>query len=237
MEITNDLDNRLKGYYSVPRGRFLLLKNKVLSKEEMILYDASIAFADWDKNHSTYGQVLLTQEQIECLLGFGSGYVSRYGKSLISKGFWSQVGKRIRVQGFDLIEQRLLKNLTKEVGIVDVQKHLANTQTQVAQIQTKVANLQTNSPKGNSESQPQSFADMQTQDTKSIQVSYKDEYKFGIKSDEEYQLVKSRVNKLGELIGNNWLSTAPLIQELVQEHQLLAEKMLAFEIEHDLLPI
>jgi hypothetical protein len=63
----NDENLRKKyiGWYGTYRGKFLLLKNKVLTKEEFILYEASIAFADWDKNHTNkYGTLDLKQHDI-----------------------------------------------------------------------------------------------------------------------------------------------------------------------------
>jgi hypothetical protein len=50
MRSEKDLLKKLVGWYGTYRGRFLLLKNKVLTKEEFILYEAGVAFADWDKD-------------------------------------------------------------------------------------------------------------------------------------------------------------------------------------------
>src|SRR3989344_5064048 len=109
------LDNKYNGWYPTYRGRFLLLKNKVFSKEEYILYEASIAFADWDKEHKTYGFLSLSQSEIENQIGASKGFVSRYGKVLINKGFWKKLENGIvQVIGFELIEIKLLKEITKK---------------------------------------------------------------------------------------------------------------------------
>lgn len=239
METSTETIKRLYGYYALPRGRFLLLRDEILTKEEFLLYDASLAIADWDKkNHpATYGLLLLNQREIESLLGLSVGYVSRYGKKLIEKGFWLPEKKGIRVIGFEMIEQKLLSKITKEVGIVDIQKQLAILQKPIAEVQKEVAELQELQPKDKGEFQGQEIADLQTPVTKSDVISYKDESKFSIRNNEEYQSIKLRVDKLGELIGENWLSTDPRIQKLVQEHQRLAGKMLEYETENDLLPI
>ena len=82
MRSEKDLLKKLIGWYGTYRGRFLLLKNKVLTKEEFILYEASVAFADWDKDHTnTYGFLDLKQDEFEILLGVSDGFVSRYGKT------------------------------------------------------------------------------------------------------------------------------------------------------------
>lgn len=72
--------------------------------------------------------------------------------------------------------------------------------------------------------------------------SSKDEYRDSFqskraRSEEEYNSIKTRVEKLGETIGDNWFSSDSPMQDLVQEHQDLANKMLEYEIEHDLLPL
>ena len=188
MRSEESLSKKFVGWYGTYRGRFLLLKNRILTKEEFILYDASVAFADWDKDHtSTYGFLDLKQNEFEVLLGMSDGFVSRYGKNLFLKGFWRiRQDGLIQVMGFELIEINLLNKITKKDLIVDIQKYVADLQTKVADSQQENVNLQQNFTKGNGEIQPQKVADLQQAVSKSNSVSYKDK-DIILRSDKEYK--------------------------------------------------
>ena len=168
-----------------------MLKNKVLTKEEFILYEASVAFADWDKDHTnTYGFLDLKQDEFEILIGVGDGFVSRYGTKLLDKGFWKKrQDGLIQVMGFELIEINLLNKITRKDLIVDIQKYVAVLQNDVADPQQENANLQQNFTKGKDINQPQEVADLQQTVSKSNLVSYKDKCII-LRSDEEYNKIK-----------------------------------------------
>jgi len=190
MRSEKDLLKKLVGWYGTYRGIFLLLKNKILTKEEFILYEASIAFADWDKDHTnTYGYLDLKQDEFEILLGVSDGFVSRYGKNLFTKGFWrKREDGFIQVMGFELIEINLLNKITKKDLIVDVQKYIADLQTKVADPQQENANLQQNFSKDEDINQSQKVADLQQTVSKSNLVFYKDKVII-LRSDEEYKKI------------------------------------------------
>ncbi|OGH39052.1 MAG: hypothetical protein A2905_00435 [Candidatus Levybacteria bacterium RIFCSPLOWO2_01_FULL_36_10] len=173
------LDNKYHGWYPTYRGKFLLLKNKVISKEAFILYEASVAFSDWDKEHKTYGLLSLSQSEIESQLGFSKGYVSRYGGTLIEKGLWEKLPDNIRVVGFELIEIKLLKEIVKKNKVVDLQKYLVETQQ-------LVANKGELDAKERACLSPQSVADLQQPLSKSDIGSFKDKY-YIPRTDEEYE--------------------------------------------------
>lgn len=188
METITPQLKKMVGYYATPRGKYLLLMAKVLSKDEFILYDASITFADWDKEHvQTFGTLNLTQGEIEYLLGRSKGYVSRYSKGLFDKGFWTKrTDGRIEVAGFELIEPKLLREITKRDGIVNVQSYIANLQKSVADRQQPNAVLQTSATKDISAIQGQDVAELQPSSLKSDLSSFKGN---SLRSDEEYQRI------------------------------------------------
>jgi len=190
MRSEKELQKKLVGWHGAYRGKFLLIKNRILTKEEYILYDASIAFADWDKNHTnTYGSLDLKQDEFEVLLGVSDGFVSRYGKNLFTKGFWrKRKDNLIQVIGFELIEINLLNKITKKDLIVDMQKYIADLQTNVADPQQENANFQQNFSKEENINQPQKVADLQQVVSKSNLVSYKDKVII-LRSDEEYKKI------------------------------------------------
>jgi len=195
MRNDENLRKKYSGWYGTYRGKFLLLKNKVLTKEEFILYEASIAFADWDKNHfNKYGTLDLKQHDIEYLIGVSDGFVSRYGKNLIKKKFWNKRDDGlIQVVGFELIEISLLTEMTKKNLIIDLQKYFADQQIGVENSQQKFANLQKSLSKEKGINQPQKFANLQRIVSKSDLVSYKDKVII-LRNDEEYKKIKEEIS-------------------------------------------
>ena len=84
----NRLEKKLKGYQRASRERFLLLKNKILTHEEFIVYELAIAVTDWDRDHDTYGTFDGTNQEIANLLGWKSdSTVSRHIQKLLKKGY------------------------------------------------------------------------------------------------------------------------------------------------------
>lgn len=59
-----------------------------------------------------------------------------------------------------------------------------------------------------------------------------------IKTKKEYEEIKNKVDVLTKEIDdfNGWLSDDPKLKKMVEEQQKLANAMLMYEIEHDLLP-
>lgn len=62
-------------------------------------------------------------------------------------------------------------------------------------------------------------------------------FSFFFKTKEEYEQGKYRVEVLDKLIAGRYLSEDPIIKRFVDEHQEIAEAMLRYEIDNDLLPI
>lgn len=58
-----------------------------------------------------------------------------------------------------------------------------------------------------------------------------------ITTEEEYLQVKERVEKGGKVLEGKFLSDDPKIRKWVEAYTDLANQMLMYEIEHDLLPI
>ena len=155
-----------------------MLKTKVLTFQEYVLYDASVALADWDKRHGDrYGTIKLSQEEIETVLGCSKGFVSRYGKELYKKGFWLKDNYgRTHVVGFELIETGLLKTITRKSKVVNLQDYIANKQSYDALLQQDIAEKQLKSSKEESTFQGKSVADLQPSRPISDLVSSKGEY-------------------------------------------------------------
>lgn len=184
MRNNEDVNKKLRGYYPIYRGRFLLLKDGVLSQQGFLLYEVSVAIADWDKKHEGYyGVIRLTQEEIEYILGRTKGFVSRYGKELYKKGFWVKDSYgRTRVVGFELIETGLLKTITKRDKVVNLQNYIANKQNYEALLQQDIAEKQLISSKEKSTFQGKSVADLQPPRPISDLISSKGEYSLRDKS-------------------------------------------------------
>lgn len=178
MRNNEDVNKKLGGYYPTYRGKLLLLKTKVLTFQEYVLYDASVALADWDKRHGDrYGTIKLSQEEIETVLGCSKGFVSRYGKELYKKGFWLKDNYgRTHVVGFELIETGLLKTITRKSKVVNLQDYIANKQSYDALLQQDIAEKQLKSSKEESTFQGKSVADLQPSRPISDLVSSKGEY-------------------------------------------------------------
>jgi hypothetical protein len=184
MRNNEDVNKKLRGYYPTYRGKLLLLHTKKLTFQEYVLYDASVALADWDKKHGDrYGTIKLSQEEIETVLGCSKGFVSRYGKELYKKGFWEKDNYgRTHVVGFELIETGLLKTITKRDKVVSLQNYIANKQTYDALLQQEIAEKQLISSKEESTFQGKSVADLQPIYPISDLVSSKGEYSLRDKS-------------------------------------------------------
>lgn len=99
----NSLIKKLNGYHKAPRKRFLLLLNGVLNQKELLLYEFGIAIADWDTDHTdAYGTFYATNLQIAQILGVKSDTtVGRIKQSLIDKGYFKKIDKRIWVRDFN----------------------------------------------------------------------------------------------------------------------------------------
>lgn len=194
MREPSDIIKKLHGYHGIGRGVLLLLHNQILTKEEFILYEASLFFASWDKEKKvSYGVIDLTQEEIEWLLNVSSGYVSKLKEGLIEKGFWRiNKNKKIEVVGFELIETSVLSRITKNNMVVDYYDYIAHKQNEFASEQKLIARKQTNISKENAPNQPQKFAHKQTVSSISDISSYKDRCN-SLRSDEEYEKIKEEM--------------------------------------------
>lgn len=197
MRELGELNRKLHGWRGTPRGLFLLLQKKILTKEEFLLYDASLSFADWDKNKSTYGSFNLTQQEIELLLGFTAGFVSKRIEKLCSLGLWQRrKDGRIQVIGFELIEIYFLKEITHKNLLVDPLTYFANLQISLTNSQNLIAKKQTDFPKDSVEIQSQDFANLQMKSSISDIVSYKDNNIRAplVRTDKEYENIVKEGN-------------------------------------------
>lgn len=194
MKASNQLIKRLKGYQRGFRGRFLLLKNRILTDEEFILWDLSFSvLADWDKkNHSdNYGTFSYTQEEIGFFLGWDKTKVCRRSNKLFKKNFWvKRLDNRILVVGFDITEY--LTEITKQKGIVNLQEYISERQLDDVKMKQKIESLQHYSPKENSILQARKVVEMQSPIPKEPLVSSKGNITNTLRTDEEYQKIKEK---------------------------------------------
>lgn len=182
--------NRLNGYGSHFRGRFLLLHRKLLSDSEFILWDLSFsALADWDKkNHNpeNYGSFDFQQTEIGYLLGWHKTKVSHKAQRLFALGLWTKKEGRVFVKGFDVRDN--FAEITRSKKIVDLQEQVAILQSEVAKTQRSVVIPQRHISKENEDISSYGVAILQQPHAKVPLVSFKNEFNV-LRSDDEYQKI------------------------------------------------
>ncbi len=181
----HELNNRLKGYEKIFRGRFLLLQNKVLSDEEYILWELSLSvLADWDKKHGEkYGTFSHTQKEIATLISWSETKVSRTSKALFKNNFWiKENSAKIRVNGFEIKEY--LTPITKKYGVVNLEDYLLKKDTDFAFLTEEKSEMTVEISKENDNSRVQLYAEMQDDLPKVSLISpSKDKSSFGFRKD------------------------------------------------------
>lgn len=203
-----------------PRGKQTLYRNRHLHARELKLSDAEYRLLDlygavsgWDTRYSgQYETVQATDKEIAEILGCDKTTVSKTRKKLMLKNLVRKDGPG---------DYKILRIFNKEVPIDGKHVKVADFQLSVANSKQEVAKIQED----------------QGYDSTSTISSSKEVYVF-IRTEQEYKKVSERVNlltqKLDEIHG--WLSDDPKLIAMVGEQQRLANAMLMYEIEHDLLP-
>jgi len=180
--------NRLNGYDTHFRGRFLLLRSKLLTDSEFILWDLSFsALAEWDKkNHDpeNYGSFDFQQTEIGYLLGWHKSKVCNKAKRLFALGLWKRKNCRVFVNGFEIRDN--FAQISRDRKIIDLQERVAIPQPEVAKTQPQDAIPQRHISKENGVVSPYGVAILQQPCTKAPLVSFKSEFNV-LRSDEEYQ--------------------------------------------------
>lgn len=180
--------NRLNGYDRHFKGRFLLIRRKLLSDSEFILWDLSFsALAEWDKeNHDpeNYGSFDFQLTEIGYLLGWHKSKVSHKARKLFELGLWTKRNGRVFVNGFDIRDN--FAEIARSKKVIDFQEQVAILQPEIAKSQHSVVISQHETPKRNGVVSPQSVAILQQQSSKTDLVSFKSKSNV-LRSDEEYQ--------------------------------------------------
>ncbi|MCL5090834.1 MAG: hypothetical protein M1514_02370 [Patescibacteria group bacterium] len=198
-------------FKKVYRNRHHVAKRLNLKDSEYRLWDLYLAVYDWDKKHEeTYQTVETADKVLANVLNWSPSKVCRVRNRLIKK-------EAIREKARSFYEVVLLPSSKNNVA--KLQDDNANLQDQIAELQENTAKLQSNQDKT---------------DQTTI-VSYKGKY--CISTEEEYRSVKDKVDLLSQKIGNNWFDDQPEVKQMIFEHEALANAMLSYEIDHDLLPI
>lgn len=144
------LDRKLNGFERTFRGKFVLLKENILTDNEFILWDLSFSvLADWDKNHiDTYGSFRLPQEQIGYYLNWSKSKVCRVSQELYKKNFWKEdTDGKVVITGFNIKEH--LTELAKLYKLIDLQQFIANHQPPVSNSILPVAEVESETSKAN----------------------------------------------------------------------------------------
>jgi len=118
----NPLNKKLRGFQRAPRERFKLLKDNILTTEELLLYEFLIAITDWDKDHENYGLFKATDEEIAEILGWKSrSTICKYRGSLINKGLLIPIeGGRMKAKDYSEWDSRKPSSLVGSKEKVDI---------------------------------------------------------------------------------------------------------------------
>lgn len=133
----NTLYKKLNGFQKAPRNRFKFLLEKILSHEELLLYELGIAITDWDINHKdTYGSFQASNQELAEILGWRSDTTAgRHKNSLIEKKFFKiRDDKRIAPWKF---EDWQIRKLDAKTQVKD-----ANNEFYPANMQNKTAKIE-----------------------------------------------------------------------------------------------
>jgi len=203
-----------KAYQRLYRNRHLTAKSFDLNDQEYRLWDLYGAVSGWDRRYDEIFQAVdATDEAIANILGWSSSKTCRTRNGLMRKG--------------------LVKERTRGVYEILI---IPSPDSEPAKMQDQIASTHKEDAGVNEENavvQP-----IQGKNDNSPLYSSKRFYA-SLRTREEYENIKNRVNDLTnkiEKIGG-WLSKDPAIKALVDEQQRLANMMLMYEIENDLLPI
>ena len=181
------IENRLKGWHRHFKGRFLLLKDKVLNDREFLLWDLSFSLlADWDKQHGdTYGSFDYTWQEIGYFLGWEKSKVCRTAKKLINLKLWIRnEDGRLYLTGYEILEN--LTEITKIKKVVDLRQFIADIQNGNANLILEVATPTPYFSKEIDPPQAQTVAKMEHNTPKAPLGSYKDD-SVSLRSDKEYE--------------------------------------------------
>lgn len=124
----------------------------------------------------------------------------------------------------DVYMERLLNNIEEN------KRKNAILQNKIS----KQENILTNLQKSSSE---QTANTIQSESKFSLPLGSSRGYSLSFKNQREYEQGKERVEVLEKFIAGRWLSEDVTVKEFVDEHQSIAETMLMYEINNDLLPI
>ena len=180
--------NRQKGYHRHFRGRFLLIKNGVLTDSEFVLWDYSFSnLADWDKEHEAYGCFEFSLTEIAESLNWSKSKVSRIANKLRGLGFWQTLENgTTQVAGYEIHSN--YGELAKKFKIIDLQRYLSNLQFDIAVTEHFLSNQQPKGSKRIKQSSRVVVANTETHQSKEALGSYKGDIGF-LRSDKEYMRI------------------------------------------------
>lgn len=234
---------KLNGYRPTHRNKWRFIQYGILNLQELALLEFYADIFDFDKGHELFGLFKVNFNEVAGMFRCKSANTVRnWHNKLLSTGFIEKTSqnnvfrlkcfRRFIHSGFwnGKVDDYAKREVDQPIEVIlqnfDIDPHLVGVNFQPVANKSDILASEINARVlGSYKDESRDYQDNQLKELRSI------------KTDEEYKLVKARVEKLGKIIGDNWFSDNPRIKKLVQEHQHLANKMLEYEIEHDLIPI
>lgn len=137
MDSRNKLLSSLHGFNKAPKERFKLLVDRVLDRQEFLVYEFCLAIATWDDDNypDKYGTFSATNIDVAEILGWSESNISRIRGRLVSKGYFKKLDNgRTWVKDFD--EWRLrIRDVSEQAKSAYKQDQLAQTQKPPAPMQ------------------------------------------------------------------------------------------------------
>jgi len=137
--MANTLIKKLNGFQKADRSRFKLLREGVLTIEELVLFELAIAVTDWDSEHEHFGSFKVADEDIANILGWKDrSSVCRYRNNLIKKGFLTILEEGY-IQPKDFEKWELRKSGIKEK--TEEELRIQNLLNDIEQLELKKAEI------------------------------------------------------------------------------------------------
>lgn len=130
-----------KGYFPFLRNILRLVREDILSLQQLGFYMCFIAQVDFDPRHALYRVIIRDDEQIAKEFGINSTTVYRQRKKLIETGLLYEEDGYTKVTNYLMFELETVKKLAK-VDIKNPENLFLVPQEDIADIETFIANLQ-----------------------------------------------------------------------------------------------
>ena len=141
MKITYPIN--YSGYIPFLRRVMLLVKNRVISLQELGPYICFVMQADFDPRHRNYRVILRDDHQIAKELNISPTTAYRYRKTLIEAGLLKQEGSLTKVTNFKIFELEPVKRIAK-IPHINPEDLFLTEEENFGDIEDFIANLKRN---------------------------------------------------------------------------------------------